>query len=171
MKAAKRISTLLLLLVVLAGVSLAQSVGHGNLAQRQKAPTVLGGTGLFNTFSTRTLCKGEFNFGLFWNIFDRDPGDLDINQVPFNFTIGLTNRWELWVDWVTWQQTTSRNPFFLSGYQFSAVQFFGRPDVLLGPSIGGKDSAAAFFARTGADFGGILPKLGAFGAPLNFTGA
>ena len=168
MKAAKRISSLVFMLVVFAGVALAQG---GNLAQRQKAPTVLGGTGLFNTFSTRTLCKGEFNFGLFWNNFDRDPGDLDINQVPFNFTVGLTNRWELWVDWVTWQQTTSRNPFFLSGYQYSAVQFFGRPDVLLGPSIGGKDAAAAFFARTGADFGGILPKLGAFGAPLNFTGA
>ncbi len=164
MKAAKKISSLVFMLMVFAGVALAQG---GNLAQRQKAPTVLGGTGLFNTFSTRTLCKGEFNFGLFWNNFDRDPGDLDINQVPFNFTVGLTNRWELWVDWVTWQQTTSRNPFFLSGYQYSAVQVFGRPDQLLGPSIGGKDAAAAFFARTGADFGGILPKLGAFGTPLN----
>src|SRR5262249_20238969 len=37
--------------------------------------------------------------------------------------------------------------------------------------VGGKDRAAAFFPGTGADFGGILPKLGAFGAPLNFTGA
>lgn len=169
MKAAKRISTLVLMLLVLGGVGLAQHTGgHGNLAQQQKAPTVLGGTGLFNTFSTRTLCKGEFNFALFWNNFDRDPGDLDINQVPFNFTVGLTNRWELWVDWVTWQQTTSRSPALLSGYQYSAVQVFGNPTKLLGPPIGGTDAAAAFYPRTGADFGGILPKLGAFGTPLNF---
>ncbi|MEW6126026.1 MAG: OmpA family protein [Acidobacteriota bacterium] len=167
MKAAIRISTLLLTLLALASVSFAQ----GSLAEKQKAPTVLGGTGLFNTFSTRTLCKGEFNFALFWNNFDRDPGDLDINQVPFNFTVGLTNRWELWVDWVTWQQVTSRSPFLLSGYQYSAVQFFGNPSTLLGPAVGGKDAAAAFFPRTGAEFGGILPKLGAWGAPLNFTGA
>ncbi|MBI3654773.1 MAG: OmpA family protein [Acidobacteria bacterium] len=168
MKAAKRICTLVLMLLVLGGLSLAQSGGHGNLAQQQKAPTVLGGTGLFNTFSTRTLCKGEFNFALFWNNFDRDPGDLDINQVPFNFTVGLTNRWELWVDWVTWQQTTSRSPFLLSGYQYSAVRLAGDPSRLLGPAIGGTDHSAAFYPGTGALFGGILPKLGAFGTPINF---
>ncbi len=168
MKAAKRISTLVLVFLALASVSFAQG---GNLAEKQKAPTVLGGTGLFNTFSTRTLCKGEFNFALFWNNFDRDPGDLDINQVPFNFTVGLTNRWELWVDWVTWQQVTSRSPFLLSGYQYTAVTYFGRPSQILGPAVGGKDAAAAFFPGTGAVFGGILPKLGAWGAPENFTGA
>ncbi|HEX8089632.1 MAG TPA: hypothetical protein VF762_12300, partial [Blastocatellia bacterium] len=106
MKAARKISTLVMVLLMLAGTILAQERHDGNLAERQKAPTVLGGTGLFNTFSTRTLCKGEFNFALFWNNFDRDPGDIDINQVPFNFTVGLTNRWELWINWVTWQNTT-----------------------------------------------------------------
>src|SRR5215470_20058356 len=94
----------------------ARAQGHQTLAESQRTSTVLGGTGLFNTFSTRTLYKGEFNFAVFWNNFDREPGALDINQVPFNFTIGLTDRWELWVDWVTWQQVTSRRPFFLSGY-------------------------------------------------------
>ena len=66
MKAARKISTLVTVLLVLAGTVLAQEHHDGNLAERQKAPTVLGGTGLFNTFSTRTLCKGEFNFALFW---------------------------------------------------------------------------------------------------------
>jgi hypothetical protein len=170
MKAARKISTLVLVLVVL-GITAQAQDHNGTLAERQKAPTVLGGTGLFNTFSTRTLCKGEFNFALFWNNFDRDPGDLDINQVPFNFTIGLTNRWELWVDWVTYQQVTSRRPFFLSGYQYNAVTLFGDPFRILGPAVGGTDAGAAFFPGTGAPFGGILPKLGAFGSPINFTGA
>ena len=146
MKAARVISTLVLVLLVLAGTALAQ---NGNLAERQKAPTVLGGTGLFNTFSTRTLCKGEFNFALFWNNFDRDPGDIDVNQVPFNFTVGLTNRWELWIDWITWTNTTARQPFLLSGYQYNTVRALGDPVALLGPPVGGGDSAAAYFRRLG----------------------
>ncbi len=168
MKAARKISTLVMVLLVLAGIVLAQEHHDGNLAERQKAPTVLGGTGLFNTFSTRTLCKGEFNFALFWNNYTRDPGDLSINQVPFNFTVGITNRWELWIDWNTWTNTTSRQPFLLSGYQLSAVRFFGNPFVLLGPPVGGTDKAAAFFPGTGAFAGGILPALGRFGTPVGF---
>ena len=168
MKAARKISTLVVVLLVLAGVALAQEHHDGNLAERQKAPTVLGGTGLFNTFSTRTLCKGEFNFALFWNNYSRDPGDLSINQVPFNFTIGITNRWELWLNWNAWTNTTSRQPLLLSGYQWSASRFFGDPVVLLGPAQGGNDTAAAFFPGTGAFVGGILPALGRFGTPIGF---
>jgi hypothetical protein len=168
MKAARKTSTLVVVLLVLAGIVLAQEHHDGNLAERQKAPTVLGGTGLFNTFSTRTLCKGEFNFALFWNNYTRDPGDLSINQVPFNFTVGITNRWELWIDWNTWTNTTSRQPFLLSGYQLSASRFFGNPFVLLGPPVGGTDKAAAFFPGTGAFAGGLLPALGRFGTPIGF---
>jgi flagellar motor protein MotB len=168
MKAAGKISTLVLVLLFLGVTVPAQDRSGGNLAERQKAPTVLGGTGLFNTFSTRTLCKGEFNFSIFWNNYDRDPGDIDINQVPFNITLGLTNRWEIWVNWVTWQQTTSRNPFLLSGYQYNATRLFGEPFNLLGPAIGGDDQSAAFFPGSGALFGGILPALGRFGTPIDF---
>jgi hypothetical protein len=168
MKAARKISTLVTVLFVLSGIVLAQEHHDGSLAERQKAPTVLGGTGLFNTFSTRTLCKGEFNFALFWNNYDRDPGDIDINQVPFNFTIGITNRWELWIDWITWTNTTSRQPFLLSGYQLSASHFFGDPFVLLGPPVGGRDKSAAFFPGSGSLVGGILPPPGHFGTPIGF---
>ncbi|HET9530410.1 MAG TPA: OmpA family protein [Blastocatellia bacterium] len=167
MKAAGKISTLVLVLLFLGGTVLGQEGSGGNLAERQKAPTVLGGTGLFNTFSTRTLCKGEFNFAIFWNNYDRDPGDIDINQIPFNITLGLTNRWEIWVNWVTWQQTTSRNPFLLSGYQYNAARFFGEPFNLFGPPIE-NNGAAAFFPGGGSIFGGILPALGRFGTPVDF---
>ncbi|MEK6285187.1 MAG: OmpA family protein [Acidobacteriota bacterium] len=168
MKAARKISTLVTVLLVLAGTVLAQEHHDGNLAERQKAPTVLGGTGLFNTFSTRTLCKGEFNFALFWNNYTRDPGDLSINQVPFNFTVGITNRWELWLDWNVWTNTTSRQPQLLSGYQLSASRFFGDPFVLLGPPVGGQGKSAAFFPGSGSAVGGILPSLGRFGTPIGF---
>ncbi|HEY6332823.1 MAG TPA: OmpA family protein [Blastocatellia bacterium] len=169
MKAARIIGTLVLVLLIAGGIALAQDGGDDpNMAAEQKAPTVMGGTGLFNTFSTRTLCKGEFNFAVFWNNFETDPGDLSINQVPFNVTLGLTNRWEIWADWNTWQQVTSRNPFLLSGYQLSAVRFFGNPFTILGPPQGGGFGSAAFFPGTGALGGGILPALGRFGTPLAF---
>lgn len=163
-------AALVLSLFALTQPAPAQDRLPGTLADRQRTSTVLGGTGLFNTFSTRTLYKREFNFALFWNNFDRNPGDIDINQGPFNFTIGLTDRWEVWVKWVTWQQTTSRNPFLLSGYQYNAVRLFGDPIDILGPPIGGNGSAA-FFPGTQAVGGGILPRLGLFGTPINFTGA
>ena len=168
MKAARKISTLVLVLFAFAGAVLAQEHHDGSLAERQKAPTVLGGTGLFNTFSTRTLCKGEFNFALFWNNFDRDLGDIDINQVPFNFTIGVTNRWEIWLNWNVWTNTTARQPILLSGYQLSASRFFGDPFVLLGPASGGTSKAAAFFPGSGSAVGGILPPPGRFGQPVGF---
>ncbi len=162
-------SVLVLTLLVIGGAALAQDSQFGNIAERQRTSTVLGGTGMFNTFSTRTLYKGEFNFAAFWNRFNRDPGGLRIDQTPFNFTAGLTNRWELWVDWVAWQKTTSINPLLLSGYQYNAVRLFGDPVQLLGPPSGGK-GGAAFFPGTGVDGGGILPALGRFGTPAGLNG-
>ncbi|HKY05952.1 MAG TPA: hypothetical protein VJQ56_13740, partial [Blastocatellia bacterium] len=163
MRAARNLSLLALLVLILSGNARAQE-SDDNLANLQQAPTVLGGSGLFNTFSTRTLCRGEFKFGVFWNNFDREPGDLDINQVPFNFTVGLTNRWELWVNWVAWQQVTSRNPFLLSGYQYNAVRLFGDPFEILGPAFD-SNGGAAFFPGTGVG-SGILPRLGLLGTPF-----
>ncbi|HJQ25948.1 MAG TPA: AMIN domain-containing protein [Blastocatellia bacterium] len=166
MKTVLRTGALALALLLMASLARSQNPHEfGNIAERQRTSTVLGGTGLFNTFSTRTLYKGEFNFALFWNNFDRGPGAIDINQVPFNITVGLTNRWELWVDWVTWQQTTSRQPFLLSGYQYNAVRQFGSPFDILGPPVGGRNGGAAFFPGTGSLVGGILPALGRFGLP------
>src|SRR5205085_9292307 len=79
MKTVLRISALALALLLTASLAGAHSTSQfGNIAERQRTSTVLGGTGLFNTFSTRTLYKGEFNFALFWNNFDRSPGALDI---------------------------------------------------------------------------------------------
>lgn len=168
MQTTRRIAPLLLTLFMLSGIALAQEDQFGNLAERQRTSTLLGGTGMFNTFSTRTLYKGEFNFAAFWNRFNRDPGGLRIDQTPFNFTIGLTNRWELWVDWVAWQKTTANNPLLLSGYQYNAVRLFGDPVQILGPPGGGNGNAA-FFPGTGVD-SGILPALGRFGTPAGLNG-
>lgn len=67
----KKTSALVLTILIIGAVALAQENQFGNIAERQRASTVLGGTGMFNTFSTRTLYKGEFNFAAFWNRFNR----------------------------------------------------------------------------------------------------
>jgi outer membrane protein OmpA-like peptidoglycan-associated protein len=141
------------------------------LLHHMKAPTIYGGTGLFTTYTTRTLNKGEFSVGLFWNNMDREPGDIDINQVPVNFTLGLTDHWEVWANWITWQQTTTRQPFLLSGTGYNAVEASRRSAfVFFGPPFGGTDGGAAFFPGTGALGGGILPVLGRFGNPITPPG-
>jgi outer membrane protein OmpA-like peptidoglycan-associated protein len=135
------------------------------LLNQMKAPTVYGGTGLFNTYSTRTLDYGEYSVGFFWNNFDRDPGDMDVNQITANVTAGFAERWEVWVNWNVWQQTTIRNPFLVSGYQYNALNSVGlAPFAFLGPPFGGTNGTTAFFPGTGAPGGGILPVLGRFGS-------
>ena len=68
---------------------------------RNIAPTVgtggpVGGpTGLFTVYDGQTLRKGEFTFSLAYSNFDRDPGDVDIVEVPVSFQIGLNDYMEL----------------------------------------------------------------------------
>src|SRR3954447_23189698 len=68
---------------------------------RNTAPTVgtggpTGGpTGLFTVYDGQTLRRGEFTFSAAWSNYDRDPGDLDITEIPVSFQVGLTNRIEL----------------------------------------------------------------------------
>lgn len=141
------------------------------LLHHQKAPTIYGGTGLFQTYTTRTLNKGEYSVGFFWNNMDREPGDIDINQTPINFTLGLTDHWEVWANWIAWQQTTVRQPFLLSGTGYNAVEASRRSAyAFFGPPFGGTDGGAAYFPGTGALGGGILPVLGRFGNPITPAG-
>lgn len=136
------------------------------LLQQMKAPTVYGGTGLFNTYSTRTLDKGEWSVGVFWNNYDRDPGDIDINEVPVNFTFGIAERWEWWINLNAWRQVTADSPFELSGYGYNTALAYGRsPYVFFGPPVGGSDGAA-FFPNSGSLGGGILPAVGRLGLPF-----
>ncbi len=135
----------------------------------QTATTVSGGTstGSFATWSGRTLRRTEFTLGFSWNNFDRDPGDVDINQIPVSLTLGLTSRIELFANVAFFQQVTARQPFALSGYQFNGVRsaFGGDPFVAFGPPMGGREGAAAFFPLSGSILGGVLPPPGAAFGP------
>lgn len=134
---------------------------------QQTTSTVIGGTstGAFNTWSPRTLRRREWQVSVFWNNYDRDPGDLDINQIPFNITYGLTNRWEVFGNLDVFQQVTSGQPLSLSGYQLSGIgsAFGGDPLAALGQPI--NTGGTGFFPFGSPPVGGILPVPGAFFGP------
>ena len=160
--------TLLLLCGV---VALGQSdSGAEDWARTQMTSTVYGGTGLFNTFSPRTLRRGELTFGLFYNNMKRDPGALDINQVPANLTFGLGEKWEAFINMNFFQQVTSRQPFLLSGPAFSTPRLLGLPtEAFFGPPVGGNGGGAAFYPGAFNPRGSILPSLGSPLAPGKFV--
>src|SRR5215472_2068211 len=140
-------------------------------ARTQMSSTVYGGTGLFNTFSPRILHRGELTFGVFYNNFKRDPGELDINQIPVNITVGLGHRFEAFINADFFQQVTSRSPFLLSGPGFSIPRLLGLPTLaFFGPPLAGtgQNQGAPFFPGSFSPRGGILPALSSPLSPGRF---
>src|SRR5882757_5896779 len=94
MKLAKMALALVLTMFTLAWVGSAQTLRSEN-DNRNIAPTVgtggpVGGpTGLFTVYDGQTLRKGEFTFSVAYSNFDRDPGNVDIVEVPVSFQVGL----------------------------------------------------------------------------------
>jgi hypothetical protein len=100
MKLAKTAFITTLLMLTLIVTASAQTL-RSNDDPRNIAPTVgTGGppggpTGLFTIYDGQTLRKGEFTFSAAYSNFDRDPGDVDIVEVPLSFQIGLSDHVEL----------------------------------------------------------------------------
>src|SRR5947208_13415486 len=107
-------------LILLAAVS-AQTLRPGN-DPRNQAPTVgTGGspggpTGLFTVYDGDTLRKGEFTFSIAYSNYDRDPGNVDITEVPLSFNIGLNDYIELFFSTEAHRKVEAHNPQNLSGF-------------------------------------------------------
>ena len=77
---------------------------------RNIAPTVgtggsLGGpTGLFTVYDGQTLRRGEFTFSAAYSNFDRDPGNVDIIEVPVSFQIGVSDHLEFFFNTDAYRQ-------------------------------------------------------------------
>jgi hypothetical protein len=54
-----------------------------------------GPTGLFTIYDGSTLRRGEFTFSIAYSNFDRDPGNVDIVDVPLSFNVGVNDHLEL----------------------------------------------------------------------------
>src|ERR1044072_4196049 len=89
---------------------------------RNIAPTVgTGGTpggptGLFTIYDGDTLRKGEFTFSIAHSNYDRDPGNVDLTEVPLSFQIGINDHLELFFTTDGYRKVQAHNPQNLSSF-------------------------------------------------------
>lgn len=121
MKLAKKALALALTLFALVCVGSAQTLRSEN-DPRNIAPTVgtggpVGGpTGLFTVYDGQTLRRGEFTFSVAYSNFDRDPGNVDLVEVPVSFQIGVNDHLELFFNTDAYRAVKVNSPQNLSGF-------------------------------------------------------
>jgi hypothetical protein len=112
---------------------------------RNQAPTVGtggipgGATGLFTMYDGATIRSGEFTFSIAYSNFDRDPGDVDIVEVPLSFNVGLNDHIELWFTSIGYRGVKVNSPANLSSFYLpnSQLKFPGLgsgPAIVLAPT-------------------------------------
>ena len=140
--ATRALVSALALLILCAAVS-AQTLRNEN-DPRNTAPTVgTGGppggpTGLFTIYDGQTLRRGEFTFSIAYSNFDRDPGDVDITEVPVSFQVGLGDNLELFFNTDAYRGVKVNNPVNLSGFRLPNSRLYygaGIASLMSGPAI------------------------------------
>ncbi|HKO42144.1 MAG TPA: hypothetical protein VJU84_02555 [Pyrinomonadaceae bacterium] len=103
---------------------------------RNQAPIVgtggteAGGTGLFTVYDADTIRRGEFTFSIAYSNFDRDPGDVDLVEVPLSFNLGLNDHLELFFNVNGYRGIRVNNPQNLSSFYLPNSQLFFGPNLL-----------------------------------------
>lgn len=126
--ATRALFTALVMLVLCAAVS-AQTL-RSEFDPRNQAPTVgTGGppggpTGLFTIYDGDTIRRGEFTFSIAYSNYDRDPGDVDITEIPLSFNIGLNDHVELFFSTTGNRGVKVNNPRNLSSFYLPNSQLF-----------------------------------------------
>lgn len=163
---------------------------------RNHAPTVgtggpVGGpTGLFTVYDGTTLRRGEYTFSIAYSNFDRDPGDVDLTEVPISFQAGLNDYIELFFNTDAWRGVKVNSPRHLSGFylpnsqfrlqnQNGTFAFQSAPAVVLAPGTGNggifRPQGSQFFVpypyigASAGSFGIVRPGVGIFGFPLGVS--
>jgi K319L-like, PKD domain len=158
MRLATRALTAALVSLVLCAAVSAQTLRSPD-DPRNQSPTVgTGGppggpTGLFTIYDGSTLRKGEYTFTIAYSNYDRDPGNLDIVDIPLSFNVGLNDHIELWFNTIAARGIKANSPQNLSGFYLPNSQlFFGTvlrspPAIILapsGPNVGTLANTALF---------------------------
>ena len=103
-----------------------------------------GPTGLFTVYDGQTLRRGEFTFSIAYSNFDRDPGNVDLNEVPLSFNVGLNDHLELFFNTTAWRGIKVNSPTHLSSFYLPNSQlkfpFLGSGAAIVlapsGPNVG-----------------------------------
>lgn len=142
------IATLVLLAFVISASAQTTTMKNPRSADdpRNTAPTVgtggpVGGpTGLFTVYDGQVLRRGEFTFSGAYSNYDRDPGNVDITELPISFQVGITDNFELFFNTDAYRQVKVNSPTALSGFYLpnSRINFGGLlqsgPAIILAPS-------------------------------------
>lgn len=129
----------LLMLALMTSVS-AQTL-RSEKDPRNTAPTVgtggtVGGpTGLFTVYDGQTLRKGEWTLSAAYSNFDRDPGNVDIVEVPLSFQIGLSDYLELFFTTDGFRALKVNSPRNLSSFYLPNSQLLINGALRSGPAI------------------------------------
>lgn len=164
MKLAYRVCIVTLILMTFVFAVSAQtnrSDARSSKDDRNTAPTLEGPTGLFTVYDGETLRKGEFTFSGAYSNRDRDPGNVDIVEIPLAFQYGITNRVEVFLNTEAYRAIKVNNPLNLSGFYLPNSRVFlggvvtSAPAIVLAPSGPGNgpfENLAIFRPRGTAPF-------------------
>jgi hypothetical protein len=148
-----------------------------------------GPTGLFTIYDGSTLRRGEFTFSIAYSNYDRDPGNVDIVDVPLSFNVGINDHIELFFKTNGYRGIKVNNPQNLSSFYLPNSQLFcgaalcsGRAVVLApsGPNVGTLANTAVFrplnnqpfvqFPFSGGSAGTFGLTAGQIGQQFGFPG-
>src|SRR5215212_11007653 len=140
MRLARRALLCALAMLVLCAVASAQTLRNEN-DPRNLSPSVgTGGpeggpTGLFTIYDGSTLRRGEFTFSIAYSNYDRDPGNVDIVDVPLSFNVGVNDHIELFFKTNGYRGIKVNNPQNLSSFYLPNSQLFCGATLCRGPAI------------------------------------
>lgn len=148
-----------------------------------------GPTGLFTIYDGSTIRRGEFTFSIAYSNYDRDPGNVDITDVPLSFNVGLNDHIELFFKTNGYRGIKVNNPLNLSGFYLpNSTVFCGTtrcspPAIILapsGPNVGTLANTPLFrplnnqpfvaFPFTGGSAGTFGLTAGQIGQQFGFPG-
>jgi hypothetical protein len=157
MRLANRVLLCALAIFALCAVASAQTLRPDN-DPRNLSPSVgTGGpeggpTGLFTIYDAQTIRRGEYTFSIAYSNFDRDPGNVDLVEVPISFNIGLGDHLELFFKTNGYRGIKVNNPQNLSSFYLPNSQlkfpFLGSgPAIVLAPNATGVNVAGVAVFR------------------------
>ena len=94
-----------------------------------------GATGLFTIYDGSTIRRGEFTFSIAYSNFDRDPGNVDITDVPLSFNVGLNDHVELFFKTNGYRGIKVNSPQDLSSFYLPNSQLYFGGTLCTGPAI------------------------------------
>src|SRR5829696_7130558 len=129
MRLAKRALIAALVSLVLCAAVSAQTLRSPDDPRNQSPAVGTGGpeggpTGLFTIYDGSTLRRGEFTFSIAYSNYDRDPGNVDIVDIPLSFNVGLNDHVEIFFKTNGYRGIKVNNPSNLSGFYLPNSQLF-----------------------------------------------